>query len=69
MGQFKEKKIEESDQALQDIEAVQRSFHEQTQTHDEYSLYLPHYDEEVGGLLLHERGLVPASWVFDSLKG
>lgn len=68
VGQFKERKIEETDVVLNDIEGIKNSFHQEDETVDLYSLFLPHYDEELGGLLPHEKHFIPAARVLDSLK-
>ncbi|KYG63779.1 hypothetical protein AZI86_13225 [Bdellovibrio bacteriovorus] len=68
MGQFKEIKIEETDVVLQDIDGVKNLFHQQDESVDVYSLFLPHFDEELGGLLPHEKHFIPAARVLDSLK-
>lgn len=68
MGQFKEKKIEETDRVLQDIQGTQRSYQEADDSLDFYSFYLPHFDEEVGGLLPHERPLIPAAQIFNLFR-
>jgi hypothetical protein len=68
VGQFKERKIQEKEDMQLDIFFLQKAFLEQEAGTDQYSLFLPNYEIELGGLLPHEKSTVPAQHLIESLR-